>query len=297
MKTTPIGLAIAGILAATATGAAAQTSYGQAYGTYQQQQAAYQQQQQAYAQARARYDSDRATYDARYGYGAYERRYGVFNYTTPTVYGSGYGSAYPTTSYPYGSSYPATSYPYGTTPYGAAPYTPAPAYGYGYGTTTPYGATTPYGYGTTAPYGTNPYYAGAYGANAAYGTNPCMNTSSSGGVNLGILAAIAQAAMGGGLSTGSIVNQAVLGAGVNSAIGSRTASNIKCDSRGAYYSYNQTQPYREGYYDANGRWRTTATQAAYRRCRIAPAPTNAYGSEYRYVRVCPDSSGRYRITA
>ena len=41
----------------------------------------------------------------------------------------------------------------------------------------------------------------------------------------------------------------------------------------------------------------TAAPAAYASCRIAPAPTDAYGSTYRYVRVCPDGTGRYRISA
>lgn len=248
MKTTPLSLAIAGVLAATATGAAAQT-YGQAYSTYQQQQATYQAQQLAYNTARAKYESDRAAYDARYGYGAYERRYGAFVYA------------------------------------------PAPA-AYGYGTVYP---ANPY---AVAPYGTNPYYAGAYGANSGYtAADPCLTTSGRGSVNLGVLSALAQAALGGGVSTSSIINQAVLGASVNNSVGSRATSNVRCDSYGAYYTYSETRPYREGYYDAQGRWRTTRTSQAYARCRIAPAPTNAYASEYRYVRVCPDRSGRYRITA
>jgi hypothetical protein len=266
MKTTPLSLAIAGVLAATATGAVAQT-YGQAYSTYQQQQATYQAQQLAYNNARAKYESDRAAYDARYGYGAYERRYGAFVYT-PAATAYGYG-AYP--------AYPATTYPY-----------TAPS-AYGYGTVAPYGV---------APYGTNPYYAGAYGANSAYtAADPCLNTSGRGSVNLGVLSALAQAALGGGVSTSSIINQAVLGAAVNNSVGARATSNVRCDSYGAYYTYSQTQPYREGYYDSAGRWHTTRTNTAYARCRIAPAPTNAYASEYRYVRVCPDASGRYRITA
>lgn len=300
MKTTPLALAIAGVLAAAATGASAQT-YGQAYGAYQQQQATYQQQQQAYATARARYEQDKASYDARYGYGAYERRYGGFSYQPDQSYGYGYGTSYPATSYP-APAYPYSSSPYSSSPYGS-PYSQAPStYGYGYGspygTSTPYGYGTqaPYGYGTPAPYSSNPYYAGAYGANSSYGTQPCSTTSSSGGVSLSVLAALAQAALGGGSSAGSILNQAVLGAGVDRSTGSSTVSGVKCDSRGPYYSYNQTQPYREGYYDSYGQWHATATTRAYANCRIAPAPADTYGSQYRYVRVCPDSSGRYRIT-
>lgn len=279
MKMTPKALAIASIVAAAAagTGAAAQT-YGQAYQTYQQQYSTYQAQQAAYNSARAKYESDRAAYDARYGYGAYERRYGVFRYTPTTTYGYGYGSAYPY------SSYPTTTYPYSSYPYSSTP----SAYGYGYGTS-PY---SPYGYGNT-----NPYYAGAYGVPSAYGTAvPCATGSSN--VNLGALASIAQAAMGSrSTSVNSVVNQAILGAVVDQALGSRAISSSQCDSRGYYYTYDQTQPYREGYYDGYGRWVSTLSSSAYANCRIAPAPTNSYGSEYRYVRVCPDATGRYRITA
>ena len=32
------------------------------------------------------------------------------------------------------------------------------------------------------------------------------------------------------------------------------------------------------------------------RCRLAPAAVDAYGNDVRYVRVCPDADGRYRIT-
>ena len=133
--------------------------------------------------------------------------------------------------------------------------------------------------------------------NSAYGTSvPCTTGSSS--VNLGVLSALAQAAMGGSsLSTSSIVNQAILGAVVDRTLGARAISSAQCDSRGYYYTYSQTQPYREGYYDASGRWVSTAAYGAYANCRIAPAPTNAAGSEFRYVRVCPDATGRYRITA
>ena len=132
--------------------------------------------------------------------------------------------------------------------------------------------------------------------NSAYGTSvPCTTGSSS--VNLGVLSALAQAAMGGSsLSTSSIVNQAILGAVVDRTLGARAISSAQCDSRGYYYTYNQTQPYREGYYDASGRWVSTAAYGAYANCRIAPAPANAAGSEFRYVRVCPDATGRYRIT-
>jgi hypothetical protein len=274
MKMTPLKLAVAAVMAAGATSASAQT-YGQAYSAYQAAQNAYYNQQSAYQasrltyeQARARYEADRAAYDARWGYGAYARAYGPFVYTAPApTYGYGYGATYPY------SSYPATTYPYSS-----YPYTPTPStYGYGYG------------------YGTSPYYAGAYGANSAYTTAaPCSNTSSS--ANLSVLAALAQAALGGSISASSAVNQAVLGAVVDNAVGRQSTYTARCDSRGYYYSFSQTQPYREGYYDSYGRWYATSPSPQYAACRIAPAPTDAYGETYHYVRVCPDESGRYRIT-
>jgi hypothetical protein len=110
-----------------------------------------------------------------------------------------------------------------------------------------------------------------------------------------VLAALAQAALGGG-SASSAVNQAVLGAAVDSAVGRQSTYAAQCDARGYYYTRAQTQPYREGYYDSYGRWHSTTTSSRYAACRIAPAPTDAYGQTYHYVRVCPDSTGRYRIT-
>ena len=70
----------------------------------------------------------------------------------------------------------------------------------------------------------------------------------------------------------------------------------KCDEHGYYYSYNQTVPYQESDYDRARR--SGQYDYAYyedQRCRLAPAPTS--GDQYRYVRVCPDSQGRYRITS
>ena len=95
----------------------------------------------------------------------------------------------------------------------------------------------------------------------------------------------------------------VLGAVPGSTTGGAIGANIgrstaHCDARGYYYSYDQTMPYREdaadlgrrsGQYDYN--------QYARRGCRLASAPAEYNGRmEYRYVRVCPDRQGRYRIT-
>ena len=85
---------------------------------------------------------------------------------------------------------------------------------------------------------------------------------------------------------------ALVGGGIGLGVGRASA---KCDERGYYYSYDQTIPYRESDYDRarrSGRYDYAYYDPA--GCRLATAPVN--GSDYRYVRVCPDGTGRYRIT-
>lgn len=260
---TPLTATLAAVLALGGGAASAQT-YGQAYNAYQAQrdsyysqqqnyqgqQQDYQAQQRAYADARARYDRDRAAYDARWGYGAYERRYGVFAHTAPHAYAP-----------------PATTYPYATYPHAAG------AYGY------------------------DASYNDAY---APYRDNPCErgNNQTIGGV----IGALAGAALGSNLAARNARTEgAVLGGVVGAALGASIGkSTARCDDRGYYYSYDQTRPYREGYYDANNRWRTRSRSTySYnngRQCRLAPAPA-AYGGtmETRWVRVCADQYGRYRF--
>lgn len=289
MKATPIALAVAGVLAA-ATGAQAQgqlmptPAYTQALGEYHQKQADYQAQYSAYETARLNYERDKAAYDARWGYGAYANAYGPFNYT-PT-YSSGYG----TTTYPY--TYPSTTYP-ATTPYAStSPYVyPGTAYPYtsgGYASTYPYGATPTY------PYSTAPY-AGGYAVNSSYGAaTPCVGGP--GSLNMGALSAAANAALAGKtFSATTEVNRAVLGAVVDRTLGHRAIAASQCDADGYFYTVEQTQPYREGYYDAQGRWVVGVT-SAYASCRLAPAPTDANADTWRFVKVCPDSGGRFRIS-
>jgi len=64
----------------------------------------------------------------------------------------------------------------------------------------------------------------------------------------------------------------------------------KCDQAGAYWSYDETLPF-----DADPAARADPNAAAYvsRGCRLAPA--QAGGAEQRYLRVCPDGSGKYRV--
>ena len=107
-----------------------------------------------------------------------------------------------------------------------------------------------------------------------YRSSPCERRASSGAVAGGVIGALAGAAIG-------------------SAVGSSSAA---CDSTGYYFSYDQTYPYRvDGDYRSDGRYGYDYYNR--RHCRLAIAPAYVDGGvEDRYVRVCPDSYGRYRIT-
>jgi type II secretory pathway pseudopilin PulG len=169
-----------------------------------------------YSDERAAYEQERADYDARYGAGAWERRYG---------YGDRDGYAY-------------------------------------------------------------------------YRGGPCERRQTGGAVAGGVIGALAGAAIGssvageGAHATGAVLGGLACGA-VGAAVGSDAA---KCDSSGYYYSYEETYPYRVA--DARG----PDGQYGYdyyrhHNCRLAIAPAYVEGSlDDRYVRVCPDSAGRYRIT-
>jgi hypothetical protein len=92
-----------------------------------------------------------------------------------------------------------------------------------------------------------------------------------------------------------------LGAVVGGVIGNKVGGDTKagsysaaCDANGYYYSYDQTSPYREGR-DGVPRGAYDRSYYSQRNCRLAPAQTDT--GEYRYVRVCPDANGRYRVAA
>jgi hypothetical protein len=196
--------------------------------TYENSRGNYQVARSDYERRLADWERARAAYDARWGYGAYARRY------PRPVWDQAYGVA------------------------------PAP-------------------------------YAGAYGYNASANVR-CDTTGST--VGAGALGAIAGAILGsqvsghGARTEGSVLG-AVVGGGIGAAIGNANAK-YKCDNRGPYFTYNETRPYRE-----SRAWRYGSNDYSYyqrMRCRLAPAPVDEYGRDYRYVRVCPDESGRYRIT-
>lgn len=161
-----------------------------------------------------------------------------------------------------------------------------------------------YGYGAYArAYGPAPVWdesrwayaapsAGYYGRNTSY-TSPirCKNNSA---VTAGILGAIAGGVLGSNVAarnarTEGAVLGAVVGGGIGAAVGNAN-DRYRCDSRGPYFSYRNTLPYR-----ISGDYPDERSDH-YRRlgCRLAPAPIRE--GDYRYVRVCPDDRGRYRIT-
>jgi hypothetical protein len=169
-----------------------------------------------------------------------------------------------------------------------------------------------YGYGAYArAYGPEPAWsddqgapppppsAGYYGRDSSYDAPQvtCRSNNNS-AVAAGIIGALAGAALGSnvaarGVRTEGAVLGGVVGGGIGAAVG-HANDKYKCDNRGPYYSYNETIPYRESSDFHSGRY--DYDHYAQMRCRLAAAPVDRDARDYRYVRVCPDGDGRYRIT-
>jgi hypothetical protein len=233
-------------------------------------------------------------YDYRYGYGAPAPAYGGYGSPTPSYGGPSYGGppygapGYGAPSAPptgYGAPPPAPSYgaqPYGSQPYGAQPYGAQP-----------YGA-QPYG----APVSGAPVYgapaAGAYGANTAY-VAP-VKCDNNGAIAGGLLGAVAGGVVGstvaheGNKTEGALLG-GVVGGGLGALVG-HAHDKHKCDQRGVYWSYSDTAPLQA---DNTVATDPRASEFTSRGCRLAPAAVN--GQPARYVTVCPDADGRYRITS
>ena len=141
-----------------------------------------------------------------------------------------------------------------------------------------------------------------------YRDSPCERRASSDSRKVAgtLLGALVGGAIGANVAADKVQTEgAVLGAVVGGALGAGIASGsderryvAACDTTGYYYSYDQTFPYRE---DASYRGRRSGRyDYSYydrQRCRLAVAPADWDGRiDYRYVRVCPDRAGRYRIT-
>lgn len=217
-------------------------------------------------------------------------------------------------SYPYGAPYiPVPAY--GQQPSAPVYNPPAPVYGApqpGYGSPAPYGAPPPPPYGAApgtygaqpgygpppgsyaapAPYGAPP--AGAYGANTAYAAPVrCDNTGAIAGGLIGALAGgvLGSNVAGHGNKTEGTVLGGLVGGGVGALVG-HAHDKHQCDERGVvYYNYGDTVPYQV---DSSAPPDPRAADYVNRGCRMAPASVNN-GQETRYVRVCPDPDGRYRI--
>ncbi len=143
-----------------------------------------------------------------------------------------------------------------------------------------------------------PPYAGYYGASSSATGVSCSSSNST--VAGGVIGALAGAVLGSqvasrGVRTEGAVLGGVVGAVIGSSIGNaKDQKSYRCDSRGPYFSYDDTIAYREG----RNRYSSSYDAGYYTRqkCRLAAAPIDAYGRDVRYVRVCPDQDGRYRIT-
>ncbi|MDB5439642.1 MAG: hypothetical protein JWM33_2069 [Caulobacteraceae bacterium] len=135
------------------------------------------------------------------------------------------------------------------------------------------------------------------GAPASSNNANCAQQRTNNTTTGGILGALVGAAIGSNLAarntrTEGTVLGGVVGAAIGAGIGRSTAS---CDNQGYYYTYDQTSPYQEGpEYRGRNSGRYSGDYYNRQGCRLAPAQYQA--NEYRYVRVCPDSQGRYRMT-
>jgi uncharacterized protein YcfJ len=138
--------------------------------------------------------------------------------------------------------------------------------------------------------------ANSHGRDTSY-IDPCAQTNTNGKVAGGLIGALAGAALGSNIAAnGRGTEGTVLGAVVGGVIGAnvgKAAAKARCDQAGYYYNYADTMPYRENRYARSGDY--DSRYYSRQRCRLAPAPVDRTG-DVRYVRVCPDGSGRYRIT-
>lgn len=241
-----------GVAAAVALSTGAPAAYAQSYperqyerqmddyranqADYRDQRADYEASRREYERRRDQYERARATYDARWGYGAYARRYGP----APVWDGAAYASA------------------------------PSAIYS---------------------------------GRDSAYSPVDvdCRRREDRNTTAGGLIGAIAGAVLGSNVASSGVRTEgAVLGALVGGAVGLGVGkATAKCDDRGYYYSYNETIPYRESAYERRRGRYDSRYYATRMRCRLAPAPVDfdrdGVEEEYRYVRVCPDSDGRYRF--
>lgn len=126
-----------------------------------------------------------------------------------------------------------------------------------------------------------------------YASSPCERAARGNAATGGVIGALAGAAIGSNVAARNARTEgAVLGALVGGALGANVGrASAQCDGRGYYFRRDQTVAYRE---DWDG---PTDPYFVSRGCRLAAAPAYHDGvTDFRYVRVCPDRQGRYRIT-
>ncbi len=145
-------------------------------------------------------------------------------------------------------------------------------------------------------------YARYYGPEPVYEVAPgpdCRDREAGGAVVGGVLGALAGAVIGSNIGDrddrgGGVVLGGLAGGAIGASVG---AGSARCDDRGYYYAYDQTFPYREGPWEegrASGRYDYGYYSAHH--CRLAIARGHWRDrDEDRYVRVCPDGEGRYRL--
>lgn len=269
---------------------AQQQQYQNQRGAYDARVDAYANDRVAYENRRAQYLRDRDAYDRRYGTGAYDRAY-------PDYYRDFYSPYEVRYAAPQNQGYSADRVAFENR---RAQYLrDRAAYDRRYGAGS-YDRRYPQYYRDYSVTYDQRYGNGAdrYGVDTNAQVAVCNNRSNA--TAGGLIGALAGAAIGSNVAARNARTEgAVLGAVVGGAIGANIAkSTYNCDQTGAYYSYNQTVPYREALDDRrtnSGRY--NYSYYAQQRCRLAAAPAEYGGrAETRYVRVCPDAQGRYRIT-
>lgn len=130
-----------------------------------------------------------------------------------------------------------------------------------------------------------------------YATSPCERRTRANQATGGVIGALAGAAIGSNVAARNVRTEgAVLGALVGGSLGAAFGgSTARCDARGYYFTADQTYAYRGWDNGRTGRYDDRYYMR--QRCRLAVAPAYWDGvADYRYVRVCPDRSGRYRFT-
>jgi len=131
-----------------------------------------------------------------------------------------------------------------------------------------------------------------------YRDSPCEQRAHDHAVAGGLIGALAGAAIGSNIGAGpGRAGGGVIGAVLGGVVGANVGhSSARCDATGYYFTYDQTYPYREGEWEHGRSGRYDYGYYSHHGCRLAVAPVHwGDGDDYRYVRVCPDDRGNYRI--